>query len=685
MSHRDPHTPDIVNNLWGPKEIRSIPCNLPAREHTELIGREAEMAHLLVLLSSRYGAHLISVDGIGGVGKTALVLEAAHQCWQASTGEVPNSKVPTFEAIIFASAKQQYLTPGGIVRRTEAQNTLCHIFRTVAHTLNHPKITEATPNDQPSRVRDALSHQRTLLIVDNLETMEDKQEIVSFLYELSPSVKVVITTRERALFSPICLEQLVEGAALSLIAKEAREKRVQVSKEQALALYQRIGGIPAALVYTIGQMASGYSAETVLHRLLQADGDVTRYCFEDSVKPLRRRQAHLLLMALAMFPRRPLRSAATHTAGLAGDPIAVEEGLAQLQRLSLVSQQGERYRMLPLTRGYALAELAAHPQFEQEARKRWVEWYLEFAKEYGGDDWAEWQIKYDHVEEEWENFLAVFDWCATHDQYNEMRDFWGAEGLLEFTTIYGHWNDRLTWLGWLIQEAERRGDWSTAVEAMGNKGYTLTMTSHLEEAALLLKRAWDLHEHAGLIVQAQIAQRTAILRIYQGEYTGADKWLKEATDILNRAQLNEVELSRYRIITQYYYGLKHYKKAHYYKKQEDFKKAESYFLEVIKQAEAIGWQRGPLYAQNWLAGIYIAHGRLDEAELLLQTGLTIAERNKDKRRIAHYKATFALLYLKRRYLVEARHWAQEALEIFEQLGMEPEIQEMHKLLKFPHG
>ncbi len=242
---RHPDTTAIVNHLWGPKELHIIPSNLPTPEHTALIGRQKESADLLALLSSQYAAHLISVDGIGGVGKTALVLDVAYRCLRASTGEDTNTTVPVFEAIIFVSAKQQYLTPVGLLPYSEAQRTLRDIFREIAQTLNRFEITQAAPQEQPSKVRDALSRQRTLLIVDNLETMEESQEIVAFLYRLPPQVKVIITTRERALFSPIRLEELAEEEALNLIGKEAQEKRVTLSEEQAFTLYQRIGGIPS--------------------------------------------------------------------------------------------------------------------------------------------------------------------------------------------------------------------------------------------------------------------------------------------------------------------------------------------------------------------------------------------------------------------------------------------------------
>ena len=673
------HHPDattIMNNLWGPKEIHSIHWNLPPLEHTYLTGRQNEITRLLQLLSPQHTAHLISVDGIGGVGKTALVLEVAYLCKRASTGEEPNATVPTFHAIIFVSAKQQYLTPDGILPRYEAQHTLRDIFREVARTLNRFEITHATPEDQPARVREALARQRTLLIVDNLETMEDKQEIVSFLYELPHPVKVVMTTRERALFSPIRLEQLSKEAALDLIEKEVQEREVNMSREDALTLYQHIGGIPAALVYAIGQVASGYSVETVLSRVAQASGDVARFCFEGSVGPLRGQQAHHLLMATAMFPKSPLRQAMVHTAGLVSDPLAVDEGIAQLQRLSLVSQQEGRYRMLPLTREYALAELAAHADFEQQARKRWIQWYLNFGKEYGGRDWKEWHIRYDRIEDEWENLLAVFDWCATHEQYSEMRAFWqgGVGSVVHAASIYGYWDDQLVWTSWLIQAAERRGDWSTAVEVMVKKGYTLTLMGRLEDANRLLSRAWELHEHAVPRVQVNSAQNMARLRIQQEHFADASCWLDQAQTLLDKAQLDEPEHTRRQIITRYTRGKLCYK-------LQGYGQSESCFREAVDLAQTIDWQRITIYARNYLADIATTQGRLDEAEQLLQTGLTISERNKDKRRIAFYKRSFAYLYQKQGDVDKASYWAQEAFDDFERLGMLLDAKEMHKLLQ----
>lgn len=110
--------------------IKSLRHNLPAPSCTNFIGREEEIARLLELLSTRHAAHLVSVDGIGGVGKTTLVLEAAYRCLHASHNNEAFLGIPTFDVIIFTSAKRYYLTPFGFFAKSGATQNSTRYFPT---------------------------------------------------------------------------------------------------------------------------------------------------------------------------------------------------------------------------------------------------------------------------------------------------------------------------------------------------------------------------------------------------------------------------------------------------------------------------------------------------------------------------------------------------------------------------
>ena len=667
--------------------------NLPHRDGTTFIGRHEEFARLLELLSFNHSAHLISVDGIGGVGKTTLVLEAAYRCLQASRGEFNghNSEwvgganngaptptdptVPTFEAIIFTSAKHQYLTAVGLLPRLKREHNLGDIFRAIARTLDREEITYMPPDQQLDLIRDSLKRHRSLLIVDNLETIEDKQDVLSFVYDLPPTVKVVLTTREQALFVPIRLTSLPEADGLHLIHHEAREKGVILSLDEAKALYQVTSGIPAAIVYTIGQLASGYSLQDVLTRVTTATGDVARFCFESSVQPLKGQPVYQLLVTLALFPKPVDREAIAQIAFEVPDPIITASGLAQLQQLSLVRLSQGRYSLLPLTREYALAELAMEPKFEQAMRSRWVNWYLRFSEAYGATDWKEWHLEYTHLDWEWENLMAVWEWCAAKERYTDVLALWG--NIKGYAHVRGYWDIRLDWTDWLIQAAEQRADWSTLATVIYDRGWTLTSTGQpqcLEEASTLLQRAWELREYQSPSFQLELATSLVVLCIRTQKFDRAHDWLNKELSLLESAGLSERERQQQQVHILYY-------QAEICFRTGDYPQARSLYQQALELAIAVGWARATIAIQNWLADVAIELSDLESAQQLLERGLPVAERNKDKRSIAFHKRSFAILSKLQGNLEQAQRWATEAGEDFESLKMIPEAREMHTLLQ----
>ena len=679
---RNTSSPDkLVSFATNP--ARPIPHNLPAPSCTTFIGRAPELDRLLHLLSAEHSAHLISVDGIGGVGKTTLVLEAAYRCLHASSGDSEGlSGIPSFDAIIFTSAKEFLLTPFGFLRSIAPRRTLKDIFRQIARVLEDLDITGASFDEQVELIRDALSCQRTLLIVDNLETIEDQQDVLGFLYELPLTVKAVITTREQIVFVPVRLTSMLEPEGLSLIKAEAAIKGVSLTEAESIELFQATGGIPIGITYAVGQLANGYSIQEVLHNISQATGDVARFCFETSVQPLRGEPAHHLLMALALFPHTAFQDTLAHIGVLESEPQLIQKELARLRSLSLVKQENNRYSMLPLTREYALAELNSDSELAQELRERWLEWYVRFTASFTLDETQGWQEQYfQELIQEWPNLQAVMEWCQLQDRYEPVKTLW--ENLRSFTllvgrhvTRLGYWDDRLAWTAWLTQAAEHRADGPTAMQSRLDHAWTLIALGkpdQLAEAENILMRAWELRQSQDLLFQIDLARNLAQVKIEQSQFEAAESWLNQVMEL--SAQLQGDEQVQSQTLTQIYYcwGDFLFKTGQYEKSKENFQVA-------LTHAQRINWTRAIYQIMNWLANIANQKGENDKAKKLLLESLREAEFNQDLVQIAYCQESLAHLHYTLGELESANDWVTKAIKVFEVLGVVVEVQEAQQLL-----
>jgi nucleoside phosphorylase len=679
--------------------------NLP-RQDNECIGREDELKKLIEYLSFNERRYVIAVGGIGGVGKTALVLEAAYRCLKASEEAENVSGIQAFDAIIYTSAKERMLLPGeGIVYRQSRDQNLGDIFTAIARTLEDRTINEVTTEkEQIERVKKSLAKQRTLLIIDNLETIDDRKQVITFLHDNLPNtVKVIITTRDQEISTPINLETLLEPDRLDLIEQRIKFHNIQkisvLSSTDIEKLCKATYGIPLAIVYAVGLLSIQQPLSLVLDNLGSNKNELTSCLFEKAVEELKANNqfAYKLLISLAIFSKTPVREAVVKVAGL--NTVLdrdVDKSLTRLQQLSFIKQNNNRYEMLSLTREYALAQLRdeINDDFCKEALERWVKYYLKFVKENGGEDWENWEVHYNSIEDEWENILAVLNWCSEQKgqkYYEYVREIW--QEINRFANIYGYWPERILWLKWLEEKAKSINDLATVVYAMAKRGWTLTLKGipqDLEKAEEIFKEALSLCDYAEKDDQIYLTNHMAVLCIRkeqlkpkeQQQYKEATDWLNEADKFLkelceNNPNMETQELTRRRIRIPYYQAqIKYY--------EGNYGEAKKLLDDVLNDAERSDWQRVVVDARNWLADVAIKQGDLVEAEKLLKAALTVADRNKNKRRVALCQRTYAYLEYARseqeRNSESIREWTNKALGGFDKLGMAREADEMQKLL-----
>jgi tetratricopeptide (TPR) repeat protein len=240
------------------------------------------------------------------------------------------------------------------------------------------------------------------------------------------------------------------------------------------------------------------------------------------------------------------------------------------------------------------------------------------------------------------------------------------------TSVYGCWKLRLTWLRRIGKAAETRGDKATALEATVEQGFTLTQMGRVKEAGEMLKSAWEQHHLLGLGVRATLAENLVQCHMRSNDFVGAQHWLEVADRLVQN--LSPSERPRHTLTIQYYFGVMCTAKG-------DKKRAEIYFQKTLKGAQGIGWQRCMIYVEQFLADIAKAPpGMFGSFEDLPKTGTELV--GKDRRRTIYYEyslAYLALLQLRQnneeKELNKVIDWAQQTLNSFERLEVQPEVME----------
>lgn len=423
--------------------------NLPQPEYGRFIGRERELAKVAHLLRpyphSRYP--LIAINGIGGIGKSVLALEIAHR-YRRHYERIPTRE--RFEAIIWTSAKKTVLTTEGIVLRSHVLRTLDEIYNAIAVTLQREEIIRTSSEVKAEKIRHALTQQRTLLIVDNLETIDD-EAVLDFLRELPAPTKAIITTRHWVdVAYPVRLVGMPWKNAKIMIAQECQKKGVTLHRDDAYHLYDRTAGVPLAIVWSIAQMGSGHEVKLVLTRLGEPNTDIARFCFEGSMKRIHGKPAHKLLMALSLFVTDASREALGQIANL--PELDRDDGLVALEKLSLIHKSSGRFALLPLTKNYAIAQLKEQPELEAQLQLNMIHYFLALSRKLKRMGWDLYHL----LDQEAKNIQLVMEWAYQWQLWREFGEF--VNNLLDFWHKRGLWHDLLEYAEMAVELGDQIGN-----------------------------------------------------------------------------------------------------------------------------------------------------------------------------------------------------------------------------------
>ncbi|QEV19103.1 tetratricopeptide repeat protein [Streptomyces alboniger] len=269
------------------RQVRALPRNDLPRDVSDFTGREERLAAVFTAVESH---RAVSVDGMAGVGKTALVIHAAHRL----AADFPDA--------------QLYVDLHGF---TEGRPPLDpdSALRMLLGALDVPS--ERVPREGVEQLaacwRSELARRRVVVVLDNAA---DAEQVRPLLPGAGPSV-ALITSRNRLLdldeVPPVSLDVLSARESAELLARASGDpggagSRLARDPESAAEVLRLCGHLPLALRLAAARLRHrpGWTVGILAERLAEGASEFDR-AFAMSVRQLDRAQARLFRM-LGLLP-----------------------------------------------------------------------------------------------------------------------------------------------------------------------------------------------------------------------------------------------------------------------------------------------------------------------------------------------------------------------------------------------
>jgi tetratricopeptide (TPR) repeat protein len=328
-----------------------LPADLP-----EFVGRAGVLAAAEGLLDTDAPVLISAINGMAGIGKTALAVHLAHRVLAAGGAD----------RVLFVNLRGYHPTRAA-ADPAAVLDSFLRLLGVPGHRIPHALDTRA------ALYRDVVAGTATLVVLDNAAGTDQ----VIPLLPGAPNCPVLITSRDELGRLPgvlrLPLPVFTAAEALDLLRRSAGAARIDTDQDAAARIAGLLGHLPLALA-VIGSHLRDHPDWTLadyppaLTPLALEGGVRAALALSDASQPP---QPRLLLRRLAQHPGQDFdRYAAAALAGQ--DLAATTAGLDLLVAATLLQPRGAgRYGFHDLTRAYA-AERAAldHPHSHTSAALR---------------------------------------------------------------------------------------------------------------------------------------------------------------------------------------------------------------------------------------------------------------------------------------------------------------------------
>ena len=226
--------------------------HLPPREYAALFGVAGLKLEIAGLLRRDSGPEVISIEGMGGIGKTALARAVANEMAAASE----------LDGIAWVSARQTWFTDRGTIEDTpDAATSLADIVNRLITQLGYSELAGLSTADKLDRMAPVLKRFRLLIVIDNLESIHDLELLMPAMMPLAGPSRFLLTSRQSLAHYPAVRRFLVPSLSLAESRKlveselERRDRPVSLTTSDMADMYRLIGGAPLALKLVAAQMS----------------------------------------------------------------------------------------------------------------------------------------------------------------------------------------------------------------------------------------------------------------------------------------------------------------------------------------------------------------------------------------------------------------------------------------------